>query len=94
MSWLITLPEEHITSFSQYYDLRTNPNDEDKWQAQMHEVTVKEYRGLTYAVAFANCTAEAYANGTKSASMSAIDGGGYNLIVTYDYTVGDWVNIS
>ena len=94
MSWLSALPTEHITSYSQYYDLRTSPSDEDKWQAQLHEITVKEYRGLTYTCAFENCKAEAYSNGTKSASMTAIEGGGYTLIITWDYSSGPWVNIS
>ena len=94
MSWLNTLPAEHITTFSQYYDIRTNPNDEDKLQAQLHEVTTKEYRGLTYACALANCTGAAYSNGTKTAVMNAIDGGGYTLTITLDYSSGPWVNIS
>ena len=81
-------------SFSSYYDLRTSPTDSNKTQAQNHEVTTKEYRGLTYACALANCTSAAYSNGTKSAVMNATDGGGYTLTITWDYSVGSWVNIS
>jgi len=93
MSWSSSLPEAHITGVSRYYDQREDPDDADAKQVQLHEVTVKEYRGLTYTCAYDNSTPATYSNGTRTFEIQAIEGGGYNLIETIDLVVGDWITV-
>lgn len=92
MAWLSVLPTGHVVSVRNYYDMRTDPDDETAVQVQLHTVVITEYRGLTYACATANDTPATYANGYKAYEVVAIEGGGYNLIETLDYTTGDWAS--
>lgn len=92
MSWLSALPAGHVVREANYYDKREDPSDPDAVQVQLHTVVVTEYRGLTLACAQANDTPETYANGSLSFEIVAIEGGGYTLIKTLDYTTGDWVS--
>jgi len=93
MGWLSDLPKAHITGVSRYYDQREDPDDADAKQVQLHEVTVKEYRGITYACAYANSTPATYSNGTRSFEIQGNEAGGYTLIETIDMTTGPWVTV-
>ena len=93
MSWLGTLPEAHIVNVDRYYDQREDPDNADAKQVQLHEVTVKEYRGLTYACAYANSTPATYTNGTRAFQIVDNGGFGYTLVETIDMTVGDWITV-
>jgi hypothetical protein len=90
MGWLSSLPTGHVTRVAKYYDQRTDPDDEDAVQVQLHEVVVTEYRGLTYATALAAMTAAQYSNGSLASEIAAGEAGSYTLITTLDYTIGDW----
>jgi len=90
MAWLSSMPTAHVIRKAEYYDMRTDPDDPDAVQVQRHTVVVNEYRGVTKAVADAAAVPAVYANGYKAYEIVAIDGGGYNVIETIDYTTGGW----
>jgi hypothetical protein len=93
MSWLTSLPDYVITDRNEYYEIRPNPTDADKIQARKRLVFVGEYRGLTYQTAVNNSNPIAEANLIMSFQVVPIGGGGYNLVYTKDYIIGDWIDI-
>lgn len=89
----VTLPDPHILSVDYYFDQRVPEDDEDAIEMQQHQVVVKEYRGLTYALADSSAVPVVYSNGYKTFSVQAIPAGGYNLVEVIDMTVGGWIKV-
>lgn len=93
MAWLNYLPQYVITDRTEYFETRTNPNNSDQLQARKKLIFVGEYRGIDYATAVANSNPVAEANLILSFQVVPIGAGGYNLVYTKEYTVGDWIDI-
>lgn len=93
MSWLSSLPDPHVVSEVRYYDQREAPDEPDAIEVQLHKRIIKEYRGLTLDAAQNAANPATYSNGYKSYEITAIEGGGYTLTETIDYTEGPWVKV-
>lgn len=94
MAWLTSLPGGVVISEEKYYETRQDPNDDTKQQIRDRRVTTTEYRGLDYNAASTALTGypQISGGGKVSRSLSAIGGGGYNVIEIQDVPTGTWEN--
>lgn len=93
MPWSTT-PTYILVEKTEYWDTRTDPDDDTKIEGQRHKVLVYEARGLTESTASSETSnAACGTNGTVTYSARAIQAGGWIVTKTVDIAVGDWTTM-
>jgi hypothetical protein len=91
MSWAASTTKIKVYE-QQYYEFRTDPDDDEEIQRRKKATLVYEYRGLTLAAAtsLVNGIPASFINAVVSASMAPIGGGGWTVTEERDVILQGW----